>query len=70
MKQLSKLILLAMLVIFASCQNESTEDQAADEQRSALRFDEKGNVVSDGEEDKELMFNENSEILNQSHMYR
>lgn len=66
MKQLSKLFLLTMLVVFASCQNESTEEQAADEQRAALRFDEKGNVISDGEEDRELMFNENSEILNQN----
>ena len=64
MKQISKLFLLAMLVVFASCQNESTEEQAAEEQRAELRFGNDGNVISDGEEDKELMFNENSEVLN------
>ncbi len=53
-----------MLVILASCQNDSVEEQAAEEQQGSLRFQENGNVVSDGEEDKDLMFNENSENLN------
>lgn len=64
MKKISKFLLLAVLVIFASCQKESTEDQALEERQAELRFDKDGNVVSDGEEDKELIFNENSEILN------
>lgn len=61
MKKLSKLILLAVLVTFASCQKESNEDNPA-EQQDALRFV-NGNVVSDGEEDKELMFNADSETI-------
>lgn len=61
MKQLSKLILLAVLVTFASCQKESNEEQAS-ERQDALRF-ENGMVVSDGEEDKELMFNADSETI-------
>ena len=64
MKQLSKLFVLTMLVIFASCQNESTEEQAIEEQQAPLRFDNKGMVVSDGEEDENLFFNETSEDLN------
>jgi hypothetical protein len=55
MKQLSKLILLTMLVIFASCQNESTEEQIADEQRGAIREID-GRVVGDGELDANLVF--------------
>ncbi len=61
MKQLSKLILLAVLVTFASCQKESNEPQES-ERLDALRF-ENGIVVSDGEEDKELMFNAESETI-------
>lgn len=64
MKHLSKILLLAVLVIFASCQNESTEDQALEERQAELRFDNDGNVVSDGELDKELFFNETSEEMN------
>ncbi|WP_282042502.1 hypothetical protein [Winogradskyella flava] len=63
MKQISKLMVLAMLVIFASCQNESAEEQANEEQKAVLNFDKKGNVVSDGEEDEELMFNDESETI-------
>ena len=64
MKHLSKFLLLAVLVVFASCQNESTEDQALEERQAELRFDKDGNVVSDGELDKELFFNETSEEMN------
>lgn len=63
MKQLSKLTMLALLIILASCQNDSVEDQAADEQKAVLNFDEKGNVISDGEEDRDLMFTATSEEL-------
>jgi len=62
MKQLSKLILLAVLVVFASCQNESADEQA--QQQPQLRIGADGNVVSDGEEDNELIFNEDSETMN------
>ena len=55
MKQLSKLILLTMLAIFASCQNESTEEQSLDEQRGAIREID-GRVVGDGELDADLVF--------------
>jgi len=55
MKQLSKLILLTMLAIFASCQNESTEELIADEQRGAIREID-GRVVGDGELDADLVF--------------
>lgn len=52
-----------MLVVFASCEkNESTEELTQEVQEAQLRFVD-GNVVGDGEEDKELMFNENSETL-------
>ncbi|EDP70553.1 hypothetical protein FBALC1_07338 [Flavobacteriales bacterium ALC-1] len=61
MKRLTKLFLLTMLVVFASCQNESIEDQAS-ERPDALRFI-NGIVVSDGEEDPELMFNADSETI-------
>ena len=44
-----------MLVIFASCQNESTEEQIADEQRGAIREID-GRVVGDGELDADLVF--------------
>ncbi|WP_111682704.1 hypothetical protein [Winogradskyella tangerina] len=63
MKQLTKLIALAMLVILASCQSDSSEEQMQDPQPQ-LRFGTDGNVIGDGEEDKELIFNEDSEILN------
>lgn len=62
MKHITKLVLLVVLVVFASCQNESTQE-IENQQQAALRFDEKGMVVSDGEEDKELTFNEKSEDL-------
>ncbi|WP_243472062.1 hypothetical protein [Winogradskyella sp. MH6] len=62
MKHITKLVLLVVLVVFASCQNESTQE-IENQQQAALRFDEKGMVVSDGEEDKELTFNERSENL-------
>lgn len=62
MKHITKLVLLVILVVFASCQNESTQE-IENQQQAALRFDEKGMVVSDGEEDKELTFNEKSEDL-------
>ena len=62
MKHITKLVLLVALVVFASCQNESTQE-IENQQQDPLRFDEKGMVVSDGEEDKELMFNERSEDL-------
>jgi hypothetical protein len=62
MKHITKLVLLVVLVVFASCQNESTQE-IENQQKDPLRFDEKGMVVSDGEEDKELMFNERSEDL-------
>lgn len=62
MKHITKVVLLVVLVIFASCQKESTQEIES-QQQAALRFDEKGMVVSDGEEDKELTFNEKSEDL-------
>lgn len=62
MKNLSKLIMLALFVSLASCQQESVEEQQ-DTQKAELRFKD-GNVVSDGLlEEKELMFNEKSETL-------
>ncbi|MDP5082100.1 MAG: hypothetical protein NWP87_05535, partial [Winogradskyella sp.] len=64
MKQLSKLCAIALLVAFASCEkNESIEETLDQEvQHLQLRVID-GNVVGDGEEDLELQFNENSEIL-------
>ncbi|MCT4629301.1 hypothetical protein [Winogradskyella sp.] len=62
MKQFTKLSLLLVLIIFASCQSESTQDNG-EQQQAELRFDERGMVVSDGEEDKELTFNGKSEEL-------
>ena len=62
MKHITKLVLVFTLVIFASCQNESIQE-TENQQKDALRFDAKGMVVSDGEEDKELTFNERSEEL-------
>lgn len=53
-----------MLVIFASCENESTEDSQTLEQRELILEDEI--IVSDGEEDDELMFTDESEILRQN----
>jgi hypothetical protein len=63
MKQITKLILLALLIVVASCQSESAQEDAPEQ--AILRFKD-GNVVSDGELDKELMFNEESEILRSS----
>ncbi|MGV6832532.1 MAG: hypothetical protein ACWA5P_13340 [bacterium] len=63
MKHLSKLMFLTMLIILASCENNEPIDETnQDLQGPQLRFVD-GNVVGDGEEDKELMFNEGSEIL-------
>ena len=63
MKQVTKIFALAMLVIFASCEkNESTEDLNSETQKAELNFID-GRVVGDGEEDKELMFNEDSETI-------
>ena len=65
MKQLTKLCLFAMLAIFASCQNESEEEDSQTlQQREILLEDEI--IVSDGEEDKELIFTAGSEDLNNS----
>lgn len=61
MKHLTRLFLLSLLVVLASCQNESVEEQQAE--GAVLNFKD-GNVISDGLlEDKELMFNDNSEKL-------
>ncbi|GAB4156386.1 MAG: hypothetical protein Tsb0033_06910 [Winogradskyella sp.] len=62
MKQITKLMLLVALMIVASCQKEGVQD-TDDQQRATLKFDNKGQVISDGEEDKELMFNEKSDNL-------
>jgi hypothetical protein len=62
MKQITKLMLFVVLVIFASCQKEGVQEND-DQQRAILKFDDKGQVISDGEEDKELTFNEKSEDL-------
>ncbi|WP_296383096.1 hypothetical protein [Winogradskyella sp.] len=65
MKQLTKLCLFAMLVIFASCENEtSEEDSQTLQQREILLEDEI--IVSDGEEDAELVFTAGSEDMNDS----
>jgi hypothetical protein len=61
MKQLTKLFLVSMLVIFASCEKDSTQDEQ-NENQAELRFD-NGRVISDGEEDKDLMFNADSETI-------
>ncbi|MFP4846866.1 hypothetical protein [Winogradskyella sp. PE311] len=64
MKQLFKLCTLAILVVFASCEkNESTEDLTQETQQAQLNFKADGSVIGDGEEDLELMFNEDSEKL-------
>lgn len=61
MRKLTKLTLLALLVVFASCQNESVQGDGPE--LELLRFKD-GNVVSDGLlEENELLFNEDSEIL-------
>jgi len=60
MKLIIKLSLLALLTVVTSCQNESVQEDAPEQ--SLLRF-KNGQVVSDGEEDKELIFNEENEIL-------
>ncbi len=59
MKQFIKLFLLAMIVIFASCENETTENPTSPENR-ILGDD---ILISDGEEDAELMFDGNSESI-------
>ena len=46
MKQFTKLFLLTMLVIFASCQKDESSQEEA-QQEAELRFQENGNVVSD-----------------------
>lgn len=64
MKQLFKLCMLAVLVVFASCEkNESTEDLTQETQQAQLNFKSDGSVIGDGEEDLELMFNEESDNL-------
>lgn len=59
MKHLFKLLTLCTLIIFTACQNEGAEEQ---NQSPELRVID-GNVVGDGEEDKELIFDEKSEEL-------
>lgn len=61
MKKLTKLLLLTMLVVFASCENESANDSQTLQEREILAEEEI--LVSDGEEDKELMFNADSETI-------
>lgn len=64
MKQLSKLMFVATLLIVVSCQNDSVDEITEDQQIQGqqLRFVD-GNVVGDGEEDKDLMFDARSEDL-------
>jgi len=61
MKQLSKLLLLTVLVIFASCQSESENDSLTPQQKEIL--DEDKIIVSDGQEDPDLMFTADSETI-------
>ncbi|MDH7912625.1 hypothetical protein [Winogradskyella sp. SYSU M77433] len=62
MKQLLKLCLLMVLFIMASCQSESVDNQQ-NENQAELRFKD-GNVISDGLlEEKELVFDKDSEKL-------
>lgn len=68
MKQLTKLFLLAVLVIFASCENESTsEDSTLLE--NEIRFEDEI-LVSDGQEDKDLVFTGDSETMANEGMIR
>lgn len=66
MKQTTKLFLVAMLVIFASCQKESNEDSQTLQEKEILLEDEI--LVSDGEEDKDLMFNADSETIKNNNL--
>ncbi len=59
-KNVTKLILFSCVLVLASCQDESMEQET---QQAELNF-KNGNVISDGLlEDKELMFNNKSETL-------
>lgn len=61
MKHVTKLILLSLCIVLASCQDESIGEQ--DTQQAELNFKD-GNVISDGLlEKEELMFNGESELL-------
>ncbi|WP_179020299.1 hypothetical protein [Winogradskyella forsetii] len=63
MKKVTKLLLITMLVIFASCQKEDVKEDDSLQQEAELNFKD-GNVISDGLlEEEELMFNEKSKIL-------
>ncbi|MDO5980423.1 hypothetical protein [Flavivirga spongiicola] len=61
MKQLKKLFLLMILVVLASCQNETlTEASSLEENEAAM---EEEILVSDGEEDETFVLNDESENL-------
>ena len=62
MKHITKLLLLAILVVFASCQNETLNEGASSivEDEAAL---ENEILVSDGEEDETFVLNEDSEVM-------
>ncbi|WP_178988875.1 hypothetical protein [Winogradskyella schleiferi] len=65
MKKVTKLLLIAMLVIFASCQKEDVKAEDGLQQEAELQFKD-GNVISDGEEDKELTFTSDSETIKET----
>ena len=66
MKQFTKLCLMVMLVIFASCQNESEKDSQTLQEKEILS--EKEIIVSDGQEDKDLVFTPGSEDIRDNSM--
>jgi hypothetical protein len=62
MRNLTKLFLLAILVVFASCQNETLNEGASSIVEDELAL-ENEILVSDGEEDVTLVLDSNSEIM-------
>ena len=61
MKHLTKLFLLAIFVIFASCQDEAVTEEATTPLAETEEALESEIIVSDGEEDASLLFDETSE---------
>ncbi|WJJ95535.1 hypothetical protein [Algibacter luteus] len=62
MKNLTKLFLLAILVVFASCQNETLTEGASSIVEDELAMEDEI-LVSDGEEDTSFVLDSNSEIM-------
>jgi hypothetical protein len=62
MRNLTKLFLLAVLLVFASCQNETLTEGTSSIVEDELAM-ENEILVSDGEEDTSFVLDSNSEIM-------